>query len=89
MEGKVRILKLKHEKFQQFSADNNLKMSLDFNAMGMCQVSVHGIDDGEKVEGQGNCIQAAIFSVAWKISGEVLKIGGVGVTVPRLIEEEK
>jgi hypothetical protein len=81
-------MKLLHEKFQQFAADNKLRMSLDFETMGMCQVTVHGVDGG-LIEGQGNNIQAAIFGVAEKLSGKVVKVGGVGVTVPVLVEGEK
>ncbi len=83
-------MKLKHKLFQQFAHDNGLKMSLDFQMPGMCQVTLHGLDDGERVEGQGNNIKAAIFGVVWKISGEVLGVGGSGVEVPKLMcEEEK
>ena len=81
-------MKLLHEKFQQFAADNNLRMSLDFEMMGMCQVTVHGLDGGA-VEGQGNNIQAAVFSVAEKLSGKVVKVGGVSVEVPVLVVKEK
>ena len=56
-------MKIDHKAFQQFAADNKLTMSLDFNAMNLCQVTVHGVDGG-KIEGQGNCIQAAIVSAA-------------------------
>ena len=80
---------LKHEDFRQFAADNNLKMQMDFRMPGMCQVTLHGFDDGRRVEGQGNTLQAAIYSVAEKISGEVCLVGGVEVTAPRVIVKEE